>query len=57
MPKKPVKKFNKKVEKKAKAEIQKEPLLLQPPRGMKDILPEDQPYWDQVRRTTERLAR
>lgn len=36
---------------------EKEPLLLQPPRGMKDILPNDQCYWDQVRRTTEKLAR
>lgn len=34
-----------------------EPIVLQPPRGMKDILPADQPYWDQIRRTTERLAR
>ncbi len=34
-----------------------ETIVLQPPRGMKDILPEEQPYWDQVRRTTERLAR
>ncbi len=34
-----------------------ETIILQPPRGMKDILPEEQPYWDQVRRTTERLAR
>lgn len=34
-----------------------EPIVLQPPRGMKDILPEEQPYWEQVRRTTERLAR
>ncbi|MFA6974082.1 MAG: histidine--tRNA ligase [Parcubacteria group bacterium] len=47
----------KKTVKKVKPEVVKEPLLLQPPRGMKDILPEDQPYWDQVRRTTERLAR
>ncbi|MBU2028806.1 histidine--tRNA ligase, partial [Patescibacteria group bacterium] len=34
-----------------------EELLLQPPRGMKDILPQDQPYWDQVRRVSEKLAR
>ncbi|MDR3559274.1 MAG: histidine--tRNA ligase [Candidatus Pacebacteria bacterium] len=34
-----------------------EPLVLQPLRGMKDILPTDQPYWDQARRVTERLAR
>jgi len=36
---------------------EREELLLQPPRGMKDILPEDQPYWDQVRRVSERLSR
>ncbi|MDQ1284575.1 MAG: histidyl-tRNA synthetase [Patescibacteria group bacterium] len=34
-----------------------EPIILQTLRGMKDILPSDQPYWDQVRRVTERLAR
>jgi len=33
------------------------PLVLQTLRGMKDILPSDQPYWDQVRRVTERLSR
>lgn len=36
---------------------EREVILLQPPRGMKDILPEDQPYWDQVRRVSEKLAR
>ncbi|HCP08586.1 MAG TPA: histidine--tRNA ligase [Candidatus Moranbacteria bacterium] len=52
------KKIKKMVKNKGKkAEAQKEPLLLQPPRGMKDILPEDQPYWDHIRRTTERLSR
>ncbi|HCU70180.1 MAG TPA: histidine--tRNA ligase [Candidatus Moranbacteria bacterium] len=34
-----------------------EPIVLQAPRGMKDILPEDQPYWEQTRRVTEKLAR
>jgi len=34
-----------------------EPILLQPPRGMKDILPEEQPFWEQIRRVSERLAR
>ena len=34
-----------------------EPILVQPPRGMRDILPEDQPYWEQVKRVTERLSR
>lgn len=42
-----------KVEKKSKVE----PLVLQTLRGMKDILPQDQPYWEQVRRVSERLAR
>lgn len=44
----------------AKLKVEKtsiEPLTLQPLRGMKDILPSDQPYWEQVRRVTERLAR
>ncbi len=44
--------------KKVKTEkIKIEPLKLQPPRGMKDILPVDQPFWEQVRRVSERLAR
>jgi histidyl-tRNA synthetase len=34
-----------------------EPFLLQTVRGMKDILPEEQSYWDQVRRVSERLSR
>jgi histidyl-tRNA synthetase len=34
-----------------------EPLVLQTLRGMKDVLPEDQPYWEQVRKVSERLAR
>lgn len=34
-----------------------EPIMLQPPRGMRDLLPKDQPYWEQARRVTERLAR
>lgn len=29
---------------------QKEPLLLQTLRGMRDILPEEQPYWERIRR-------
>jgi len=42
-----------------KPEVKKElePIALQPPRGMKDILPDDQPYWEQIRRVTERLSR
>ncbi|MCX6763438.1 MAG: histidine--tRNA ligase [Candidatus Moranbacteria bacterium] len=36
---------------------EQEHFILQPPRGMKDILPEEQLYWDQVRKVSERLAR
>jgi histidyl-tRNA synthetase len=53
---KPIKKAV--VGKKVKAEKAKEePLVLQTLRGMKDVVPEEQPYWDQVRRVSERLAR
>lgn len=51
-----VKNSNSKV-KKTKEVKGKEPFVLQSIRGMRDILPEDQPYWEQVRRVTERLAR
>lgn len=34
-----------------------EPVILQTPRGMRDILPEDQPYWEQIRRVAEKSAR
>ncbi len=60
MPRKIVKKIKKAVTKKSKSEMkvkELEPVMLQPPRGMKDILPGEQPYWEQVRRVTERLAR
>ncbi len=33
-----------------------EEILLQPPRGMRDLLPGDQPYWNQIRRVTQRMA-
>lgn len=47
-----------KVAKEVKAvKIQEEPIILQLLRGMRDILPADQPYWEQVRRVTERVAR
>jgi histidyl-tRNA synthetase len=35
----------------AKKATVKESLLLQPPRGMRDILPQEQPYWERVRKT------
>jgi len=54
----PKKKTVKKATKKTKKEkIKEEPLVLQTLRGMKDILPEDQSFWEQVRRVSERLAR
>lgn len=42
--------------KKQEAEKLEEPILLQPPRGMRDILPGEQPYWNQVRRVISRAA-
>lgn len=57
MPKKTVKKVKKSAAKKsAKKTPEKETILLQPPRGMRDILPEDQPYWEHIRRTLSRLS-
>lgn len=46
----------KKTIKTAKKE-KKEPIVLRTLRGMKDVLPQEQPYWDQIRRAAERLAR
>lgn len=59
MPKpKKIQKTPKKLVKKARlVKPAPEPLVLRTLRGMKDILPEDQPYWDQIRRTSERLSR
>lgn len=31
-------------------------ILMQPPRGMRDLLPGDQPYWSQIRRVISRMA-
>jgi histidyl-tRNA synthetase len=55
--KKPAK-INKKkiVRKKAEPERPEEPIMMQPPRGMRDILPGEQPYWNQVRRVASRAA-
>jgi histidyl-tRNA synthetase len=44
---------------KAKGKIRpqvEEEILMQPPRGMRDLLPGDQPYWDQLRRVVSRMA-
>lgn len=49
------KKPNKKTAKTEKPK--EEPLVLHTLRGMKDIIPSDQPYWEQVRKVSERLAR
>ena len=38
-----------KVVKKAHS-VEKETLMMQPPRGMRDILPSEQPYWERVRK-------
>ncbi len=52
------KKVVKKTVKKMKIEKPKdEPLVLQSLRGMKDVLPQDQSYWEQARRVAEKLAR
>lgn len=40
---------------KVKAEIEEE-ILMQPPRGMRDLLPGDQPYWNQLRRVVSKLS-
>ncbi len=42
--------------KKIELEHLEEPILLHPPRGMRDILPGEQPYWNQVRRVVVRTA-
>lgn len=47
------KKSNKAVKKPVK--LKEEPLVLQRVRGMKDVLPQEQNYWDQIRRVSERL--
>jgi len=40
---------------KEKMQVQEE-ILMQPPRGMRDLLPGDQPYWNQLRRVLARVA-
>jgi histidyl-tRNA synthetase len=52
----PKKKPIRKTVKKSKPIEVKEELLLQPPRGMRDVLPKDQSYWQQVRRISEKAA-
>jgi histidyl-tRNA synthetase len=56
--KKKLKKTVKKnVKKEKKIQSKKEAIILQTLRGMKDITPLEQPYWEQVRRVSERLSR
>ncbi len=40
----------------SKTSKKQEKLLLQAPKGMHDILPEDQPYWNRLRKATEEIA-
>jgi histidyl-tRNA synthetase len=54
--KKSATKKNAKITGNQKAKEPEEELLLQPLRGMRDLLPNDQPYWNQVRRVISRLA-
>ena len=41
---------------KARAAVVEEEILLQPPRGMRDLLPGDQPYWNQLRRILSKIS-
>lgn len=52
------KKAVKKTSFKGKSVIQKvvEEIVMQPPRGMRDLLPGEQPYWNQIRRVTNRMS-
>ncbi len=49
----------KKLAKKVKVgrDVVEEPILLQPPRGMRDILPGEQSYWNHLRQVVNRAAR
>ena len=42
--------------KKGKNQKAEEEILMQPPRGMRDLLPGDQAYWNQLRRVLSRIA-
>ncbi|MEI7890664.1 MAG: histidine--tRNA ligase [bacterium] len=41
---------------KSKAQEVQEEIMLQPPRGMRDLLPGDQPYWNQLRRIFSKIS-
>jgi len=48
----------KSVSKRSPKKVEKvlEEIMLQPPRGMRDLLPGEQPYWAQIRRITAKLG-
>lgn len=46
----------KKAPKASKNQVVEEEILMQPPRGMRDLLPGDQPYWNQLRRVLARVS-
>lgn len=41
---------------KSKVQEVQEEIMLQPPRGMRDLLPGDQPYWNQLRRIFSKIS-
>jgi histidyl-tRNA synthetase len=49
--------IKKSVAKKMARPKKKKDLILQPPKGMHDILPADQPLWDRVRKVTKDVSR
>lgn len=54
-----IKKASKSIASRGKEKLKpqlEEEILMQPPRGMRDLLPGDQPYWDQIRRVVSRMA-
>ncbi|EKE19728.1 MAG: hypothetical protein ACD_8C00119G0004 [uncultured bacterium] len=51
-----VKKAPRTVSSSSKAKVVEEEILMQPPRGMRDLLPGDQPYWNQLRRVLSRVS-
>lgn len=42
--------------KSSKEKVVEEEIMLQTPRGMRDLLPGDQPYWNQIRRVLTRMS-
>lgn len=40
----------------SKTKVVEEEIMLQPPRGMRDLLPGDQPYWNQLRRILSKIS-